>query len=333
MPRKSRIDAAGALHHVIALGIDQDKIFLDPTDKRNFIERLAEILKSTETRCFAWAIIPNHFHMILKTGSVPIATVMRRLLTGHALWYNRRHRRSGHLFQNRYKSILCQEDTYLLELVRYIHLNPLRARLVRDMTALDRYSFSGHGVLMGRHSNNWQDTDAVLRLFGKKVFYARKQYRGFVEKGIALGKREDLIGGGLIRSHGGWAGVKAMRRAKIFEKADERILGDGKFVKKVLAAAEEKMKRRYAIQARGVNLESLTDRVADIFDIPASELWIPGKQRWRVRAKSVLCYWANRELEVSMSELSRRMNVSVMTISNAVQRGEKIVKELNMSFL
>ena len=85
MPRKSRIFAAGALHHVIARGIDRGKIFQDPTDKRNFIERLAEILKSTETRCFAWAIIPNHFHMILKTGSVPIATVMRRLLTGHAL--------------------------------------------------------------------------------------------------------------------------------------------------------------------------------------------------------------------------------------------------------
>jgi len=244
----------------------------------------------------------------------------------------RRHRRSGHLFQNRYKSILCQEDTYLLELVRYIHLNPLRARLVRDMTALDKYSFSGHGVIMGRHSNNWQDTDAVLRLFGEKVSDARKQYRAFVEKGIAICKREDLIGGGLIRSHGGWASVKAMRRAKIFEKADERILGDGNFVKNVLAAAEEKMKRSYAIQARGVNLESLAERVAEIFDMQASELWIPGKHRWRVRAKSVLCYWANRELEVSMSELSRRMNVSVMTISNAVQRGEKIVKELNISF-
>ena len=136
----------------------------------------------------------------------------------------------------------------------------------------------------------------------------------------------------VIRSHGGWASVKVMRRAKIFEKADERILGDGDFVKNVLAAAEEKMKRRYAIQARGVNLESLAERVAEIFDMQASELWIPGKHRWRVRAKSVLCYWANRELEVSMSELSRRMNVTVMTISNAVQRGEKIVKELNISF-
>jgi hypothetical protein len=259
---------------------------------------------------------------MLKTGNVPIATVMRKLLTGHALWYNRRHRRSGHLFQNRYKSILCQEDAYLLELVRYIHLNPLRARLVRDMTALDKYSFSGHRVIIGRHSNDWQDTSSVLRLFCERVTEARSQYRAYVEKGIVIGRREDLIGGGLIRSHGGWANVKAMRRAKIFEKADERILGDGDFVKKVLEAAEEKMKRRDAVQANGVTLESLAERVAEIFDIQSSEFWIPGKHRWRVRAKSVLCYWANRELEVSMSTLSHRMNVSVMAIGVCLDMGK-----------
>jgi hypothetical protein len=269
---------------------------------------------------------------MLKTGKVPVATVMRRLLTGHALRYNRRHRRSGHLFQNRYKSILCQEDTYFLELVRYIHLNPLRAKLVRELTELDKYSFSGHRAIMGGHINDWQDTDAVLQLFSEKVYDARIQYHAYVEKGIAIGRREDLIGGGLIRSHGGWANVKAMRRAKIFEKADERILGDGDFVQNVLAAAEENMKRCYTFQANGVNLESLAERVAEIFDIASSELWIPGKHRWRVRAKSVLCYWAVRDLEVSMSELSRRMSVSVMAISNAVQRGEKIVKELDISF-
>ncbi len=99
MPRKSRTDAAGALHRVIARGIDREKIFQDPTDKRNFLERLGEILNSTATRCFAWVIIPNHFYLLLQTGEVPMATVMRKLLTGHALWYNRRHRRSGHLFQ------------------------------------------------------------------------------------------------------------------------------------------------------------------------------------------------------------------------------------------
>jgi putative transposase len=327
MPRKSRIDAPGALHHIIARGIDQGKIFQDPTDKRDFINRLSEILKATETRCYAWALIPNHFHLLLITGNAPIATVMRRLLTGHALWYNRRHRRNGHLFQNRYKSILCQEDAYLLELVRYIHLNPLRAKLVQKMSSLDNYSFCGHSALLDRRSNDWQDTETVLKLFGEKVSAARGQYRAFVEKGIALGKRDDLIGGGLIRSHGGWAAVKAMRRDKIFKKADERILGDGDFVQEVLAGAEEKLKRKYALQAKGISLQTVADRVAELFDIPSSELWLPGKHRQRVRAKSLLCYWANRELGVSMAQIARRMQVSVMAISYAVKRGEKIASE------
>ena len=120
-----------------------------------------------------------------------------------------------------------------------------------------------------------------------------RQYRAYVEKGIALGKLDDLIGGGLIRSNGDWANVKAMRRAKIFKKADERILGDGDFVQEVLAKAEEKLKRRFVLQAKGVSLESVADRVAELFNIPTSELWLPGKHRQRARAKSLLCYWAN----------------------------------------
>jgi len=125
MPRKARIDASGDLHHIIARGIDRNTIFQDDIDRNNFIGRLAVILEETKTVCYAWALIPNHFHLLLRTGLAPVATVMRRLLTGYAMSYNRRHKRHGHLFQNRYKSILCQEDIYLLELIRYIHLNPL----------------------------------------------------------------------------------------------------------------------------------------------------------------------------------------------------------------
>jgi hypothetical protein len=180
---------------------------------------------------------------------------------------------------------------------------------------------------MGQHQNNWQDTDTILRLFGENVTAARRQYRAFVEKGIVFGKRDDLIGGGLIRSHGGWANVKAMRRAKIYEKADERILGDGDFVQRVLDKAEEKMNRRYALQAKGISLDRVAEQVAEIFNVRSSELWLPGKHRQRVRARSLLCYWANRELGISMAKLSRRMKVSVMAISYAVRRGEKIAQK------
>ncbi|MDJ0818374.1 MAG: transposase [Desulfobacterales bacterium] len=116
MPRKARIDAPGALHHIIVRGINRRKIFLDDTDRDDFLDRLGDILSDSETPCFAWALMTNHLHLLLRTGTAPIATVMRRLLTGYAVSFNRRHRRHGHLFQNRYKSILCQEDPYLLEL-------------------------------------------------------------------------------------------------------------------------------------------------------------------------------------------------------------------------
>ena len=173
MPRKSRIDAPGAMHHIIVRGIDRQKIFKNDEDRNNFLSRLGVILTETKTDCYAWALIPNHFHLLLRTGNVSISNVMRRLLTGYAIWYNRRHGRYGHLFQNRYKSILCQEDAYLLELVRYIHLNPLRAKVVPDINTLDRYPYCGHSILMGKVKCDWQNTDKVLSLYSERSGTAR----------------------------------------------------------------------------------------------------------------------------------------------------------------
>ena len=188
MPRQSRLDTPGALHHIIARGNESRKIFKDKKDCKEFLIRLGDILSGTETICYAWAIIPNHFHLFLRTGTFPIATIMRRLLTGYAMYFNRRHRRYGHLFQNRYKSILCQEDPYFQELVRYIHLNPLRANLVNGIGALDKYPYSGHSALMGRVKNEWQDTEYVLGWFGKGIKEARSRYHDFIKEGVSMGK-------------------------------------------------------------------------------------------------------------------------------------------------
>ncbi len=221
MPRQSRIDAPGALHHVIVRGIARRKIFFDDTDRERFLDRLGSILHGSDTFCFAWALIPNHFHLLLRTGTVPLSRVMRRLLTGYAVSFNKRHRRWGHLFQNRYKSILCQEEPYLLELTRYIHLNPLRAGLVKSLTELDRYEYAGHSAIMGRRKNDWEDTDFILRRFGRRPTDARRHYRSFVSKGIEQGRRPELTGGGLIRSVGGWTALKALRKAKIYTKGEK----------------------------------------------------------------------------------------------------------------
>jgi putative transposase len=251
---------------------------------------------------------------------------MRRLLTGHAGYFNKRHRRSGHLFQNRYKSILCQEETYLLELVRYIHLNPLRARIIQDFDRLKQYPYCGHSTLMGKIKRDWQDTEWVLKLFDERVRSARRRYHEFVEKGISMGRRKDLTGGGLIRSMGGWAAVKAMRKAKMFEKSDERILGDGNFVDEVLSRAKEQMERKNKLISKGYNLEMIADRVCSVMELEASEIWKSGKTRRRVAARSLLCYWAVREVGMSMTELSRRLEVSLSGVSQSVIRGEKIAE-------
>ncbi len=153
MPRQPRLDAPGLLQHVMARGIEGRKIFRDDKDCESFLDRLGIILEETQTQCYAWALIPNHFHLLLRTGHTPLSKVMRRLMTGYAVTFNKRHKRSGHLFQNRYKSIVCEEDAYLLELIRYIHLNPLRAGLANDLKELDKYPWTGHSAILGHRKN------------------------------------------------------------------------------------------------------------------------------------------------------------------------------------
>ena len=333
MPRQSRIDAPGALHHVIVRGIARRKIFYDDTDRERFLDRLGPILRRGDTGCFAWALIPNHFHLLLRTGTVPLSRTMRRLLTGYAVSFNKRHRRWGHLFQNRYKSILCQEETYLLELTRYIHLNPLRAGLVKSLRELDRYAFAGHGAIIGRRENDWQDTVYILRRFGRRLADAKRGYRNFVAKGIEQGRRPELTGGGLIRSVGGWTALKALRKAKVYAKGDERILGDSDFVQQALENADERLERIYKIRAQGYDIDSIANRVGQLLQMPVTQIMAPGKNRQTVRARSLLCYWAVRECGLTMVFLSQKLGVSSTAVSQSVERGEKIAFENNFELM
>jgi putative transposase len=327
MPRKARIDSPGALHHIIIRGIAKRKIFEDDKDRNQFIKRLDNILTEAETPIYAWALIPNHVHLLLKTGLTPIATIMRRLLTGYAGYFNRRHRRYGHLFQNRYKSILCQEEPYFRELVRYIHLNPLRAKLVKDSKALDKYPYCGHSAVIGKVKRDWQQVDYVLGFFGKRKFEARKAYQHFVEQGVDQGRRPELIGGGLIRSVGGWAVLSALRDEAIRVKGDERILGDTDFVEAVLKEADERLQRRYQLKTRGFDLDRVAERVAQVLGMPLEIVWERSRRPQVAVARSLLCYWASTELSMSMTDLARRLNLSQPAVSIAVRRGEKIARE------
>jgi REP element-mobilizing transposase RayT len=305
-------------------GIERQKLFGDDRDRDAFLERLRRILQDSATPCYAWVLMPNHVHLLLQTGRVPLASVMRRLLTGYATAFNRRHRRHGHLVQNRYKSILCQQDLYLLELVRYIHLNPLRGGRVRDLEALDRYPYSGHSVLMGRRENDWQATEFVLGHFGRRVSSARKAYRAFVEAGIPLGRRPELVGGGLIRSVGGWSAVQAMGRGAARLKGDERILGDSEFVLAALEAADEHLSREEKGRRQGRDLTWLARRVAPVFGLTPDEIYRTSKRRPLVAARSLFCYWAVRDLGLTATTVARALGCTQPAVSIAVRRGEQL---------
>jgi len=186
---------------------------------------------------------------------------------------------------------------------------------------------------MGKVTYDWQDTDGVLRLFGEKPGTARRNYRQFVNKGVDQGKRTDLTGGGLVRSVGGWQALKSLRAVQVFEKGDERILGDGDFVESVLRAANEQMERKYDLQARGFTVTKVASRVAEVLGIEQDKVWASGRRRDIVQARSFLCYWAVREPGVTMASLSRRLDLSVTAIGKAVIRGEKIAKANKYSLM
>jgi putative transposase len=244
MPRQARLDSPGTLHHVMIRGIEKRRIIADEHDRKDFVRRLGLLAQETKTPVYAWALMSNHAHLLVCSGILGLAKFMRRLLTGYAVSYNLRHRRHGHLFQNRYKSIVCDGDSYFTELVRYIHLNPLRVELVKDLRQLERYPYCGHGTILGTRSNPWQDRDSVLAQFSKRETEAKAAYRRYVAEGVALGRRPELVGGGGSRSAGEWFAVRSQRQRGMRESSDARILGSGEFMERILREADARMLRQ-----------------------------------------------------------------------------------------
>ena len=331
MPRKNRIDAPGAIHHVIVRGIGSSPIFKDSQDCENFISRLGRLLCETSVSCYAWALMKNHAHLLLRSGSLPITSLMRRLLTGYAQQFNRRHNRSGHLFQNRYKSFLCEEDPYLLELVRYIHLNPIRAGVVKEMAALERFRWCGHGVIMGKRKQDWQDSSFILSLFHENRSAAKKLYNSFVEKGIALGKRPDLVGGGLIRSAGVWIDVQDLRTSRERFSSDERILGSSDFAASILKKANEDYGKRIGAETKQFNLEKIITAVCKHFDLKPNHVDSPSKKPHITRARAIISSIAFDILRLKGVDIARRLNLTPTAISklSAKGRADQSVNEIS----
>jgi hypothetical protein len=243
---------------------------------------------------------------------------MRKILTGYVVNFNRRHKRYGHLFQNRYKSIVCEEDLYLLELTRYIHLNPVRAGFVKDIGDLSEYPWTGHSALTGKVKRGWQDTDTVLAYFGHGKKKAVLGYEEFVREGISQGRRPELVGGGMIRSLGGWAQVVSLRRKRIRVSSDDRILGSSEFVEHLLREADEREKETLRLSAQLRDLASLAREIAEGEGLAESELRSGGRQRKISRARRLFCQLAVGKLGYPGASVARFLGVTTSAVVRAV---------------
>lgn len=313
MPRLARLDIAGLLQHVIVRGIERRDIFNDDYDRQHFLDRFTKLLSETGVRCYALALLSNHFHLLLMPTSTTLSSFMRRLLTGYAVSFNRHNKRTGHLFQNRYKSIVCEEESYLLELVRYIHLNPLRAGLVKSLEELDHYPWSGHAVLLGNRNFAGQETQAVLVRFGQKITTARSTYRQYVSDGAGEGRRDDLVGGGLKRSQG-------ERQIDEYESFDARVLGSGDFVE---GLQQEEMLR--VKMKSPVTIARLVAAVANALGLVPDTVRKPSKSRMPAMARGIICHLAIFEFGYSGSEVGKYLYLGSSGVSLAAKRGGKLL--------
>jgi putative transposase len=317
MPRQARLDAPGTLHHIIGRGIERGKIFRGRSDREDFLNRVAVLYEEKAWIVYAWALLSNHFHLLVQTRNQPLSKSMRRLLTGYVVNFNRRHKRYGHLFQNRYKSILCEEDPYLLELTRYIHLNPLRAGMVKGMEELKWYPWSGHSAVMGGVKREWQAVDQVLSYFGKWKRKAIRDYERFVAEGASRGRRPEFVGGGLIRSSGGWSAVLSLRRRGIPGVSDQRILGSSDFVEELLTGVEARTRETLRISGKIPELGLLGKRVCAREGLGEDELRSGRRRRGISKARRLFCQLAVKKMGYAGAEVARYLGVTTSAVTRA----------------
>jgi REP element-mobilizing transposase RayT len=304
-------------------GINKASIFEDDQDRAKFLERLGENIVEAKCAIYAWVLMSNHVHLLFKSGGKGLSAFMRKIFTWYAIYYNRRHKRTGHLFENRYKSILCDEDNYLLALIRYIHLNPLRAGMVKTLEELDRYRWSGHSAVMHKRECAWMGTDYVLLQFNGTKRRARAAYRRFVQEGISMGRKPELTGGGLARSLGGWSQVQSSQRKGQKTEYDERILGSGDFVTAIFKEAEEKQIRQFKIKRTGLTIAGIIEKECKTARISEKELK-NGSKRMIVRTvREKIARRGVEELGLTSAEIARNLGVCTSTVTRALVRSEK----------
>jgi putative transposase len=287
MARKPRVEFAGAFYHVICRGNQRQVIFRSDADRKYYLELLEQYRQRYSFKVYAYVLMSNHVHLLIETGRVPLSRIMQGLQLRYTGYFNKKYNKVGHLFQGRYKAILCDRDAYVTELVRYLHLNPER---MRSPTDAGNYRWSSHRAYLGRDSLVRVETAAVLGEFAKSLNKARPAYLKFIAEGKAAGHRVDY-----------------------YDVRDQRFLGDERFVEQIEARIGED--RDVAVPAPRAKFAVLLPLVAKAYDANEKELVRAGRQRQWVRARSMLVYLGREWGRVSVKELGSRLHRDPSVIS------------------
>jgi len=305
MARKARAEVEGGLYHVITRGNNRQQIFNSPAEYEKFLSLLAVQKTRLQFFLYAYCLMSNHVHLLIERQATTIGRIMQRLLTGYAQYYNRRYRRVGHLFQGRYKAVLCQSDRYLSELVRYIHLNPVRARMVNRP---EDYEYSSHRAYLGLEPAGVVDVDPVLRHFGAKKQPAREAFQQFVAAGIAQGHCEEL-----------------------YAVATDGILGSEEFVDATIhrIGKTDPSLSRNQMKCDGTadfNLDRLVATVEKVCGISRKDFLGSSKYARAVTARELFIV-AGYEVGASLRVLAERMRLNSGTASRRHDAGKKRMRE------
>ncbi len=288
MARKPRIHYPGAFYHVILRGNGGQHIFYSMADRSRFYLLLQEGIERYGHRFHAFCLMTNHLHLVVQVGDMPLAKILQNISFRYTRYINKKKKRNGHLFQGRYKAILIDADSYLLELVRYIHNNPLRTGLVNKP---EQYQWSSHRAYLDKETVTWLTTDFVLSQFAKNEKKARQQFQAFCLKGINEERREEFHQGTF----------------------DGRILGDDGFSENVLAIARE---RFHAL----VSVEQLVKVVCKVYRMNEQAIVAPGKHQPGAEARAVVAYFAQEAGKPSLTELGKYFHRDPTTMSRAAGR-------------
>lgn len=291
MARKPRIQFPGALYHVISRGNQRQKIFRSASDRSRYLQLLSQYQSRYGFRLYAYVLMGNHTHMLVEAGTTPLSKIMQGLQQTYTLYFNRKYRLVGHLFQGRYKALLCDRDSYLLELVRYIHLNPVRSRLVKNPAL---YPWSSHQEYLGKNSANHSrvETAWVLNQFSGNRSEALRRYRQFVLEAIGEGHRDDL-----------------------YAAKEQQCLGDDDFVESVIEKVEKEELRPVRVA-----LEHIEEAVSRKYDLSVEQLRSRSKERRGSFGRLLVGYIGQQLGATTLNEIAKRYGRDQVSLSLGIKR-------------